>query len=266
MITPLRLFNHSLTDTEQLLRAIENLARDVGDFLRAHEISHTQVKADGSPVSSADHGAEAIIVAALLQLTPNIPIIAEEQFSQGNVPSIAGGIFWLVDALDGTKEYLKASPDYTVNIALVEDGIPALGVIHAPHFKVTYSGCGATSAMRIDETGARETIAAADSDMDYGLRVVSSKSFGSELHLAKYMAGRQVREHRHRGSSIKFCEVAEGRVDLFPRFGPSREWDTAAGQAIVEAAGGAVTTPTGDRLTYGKPDFMNANFIAKGRR
>ncbi|HCM84131.1 MAG TPA: hypothetical protein DIS76_06145, partial [Rhodospirillaceae bacterium] len=229
--------------SDELLLEMESLSVEVGAeimrYFRADiSISH---KNDGSPVTEADHAAEQIIVDALRQITPGIPIIAEEAYTiaadKGKpTPDVSGGRFWLIDALDGTREFIKHNEDFTVNIALIDNNEPALGVIYHPVSNTIYSGTSVGTAMRIGNDGQRQKITASLSDSS--LRIVSSQSYGNEIQLAKYLAGRQIIEHRHRPSSIKFCEVAEGRADLYPRFGPSREWDTAAGHAIVYAAGG----------------------------
>lgn len=251
-----------------MLPELENLAARVGVEIMRHHGTPVQVntKPDGSPVTAADQAAEELIILALSYLLPGVPVIAEEAYSLGTgpEPDISGGKFWLVDALDGTGEFLKNGTDFTVNIALIENAIPVLGVIHHPTTQITYIGAGEGTAMRVHPDGRREDIGA--SFADGGLRIVSSKSYGNEIQLVKYLAGRQIREHRHRASSIKFCEVAEGRADLYPRFGPSREWDTAAGHAIVLAAGGDVTTSAGQPLLYGKENFVNSDFVARGQR
>ena len=255
----------------ELLSEIESLAMDVGEeimrYFRAPiEVTH---KADGSPVTEADHIAEEIVLDALRQITPGIPIIAEEAYTLAAAEDkattdISSGQFWLVDALDGTVEFLKHREDFTVNIALINHLEPALGVIYHPVSGTLYSGSSVGTAIRMKPDGKRMELVAPLADAS--LRIVSSQSYGNEIQLAKYLSGRQILEHRHRASSIKFCEVAEGRADLYPRFGPSREWDTAAGHAIVHAAGGNVTTSTGQPLLYGKSGFVNSDFVARGRR
>lgn len=254
-----------------LLYEIEALAMQAGAevmrYWRAQlDIHH---KPDGSPVTEADHAAEAIIIRTLQQLTPEIPVIAEEAYTMAAAageptPKISDGRFWLVDALDGTREFLNHNEDFTVNIALIDHNEPALGVIYHPVSGTLYSGTTVGTATRTKADGQRTEIISTLSDAS--LRIVSSKSYGNEIQLAKYLAGRQILEHRHRSSSIKFCEVAEGRADLYPRFGPSREWDTAAGHAIIYAAGGSVSTSAGLPLLYGKEGFLNSDFVARGRR
>ncbi len=257
--------------SQEFLLEIEALAVEVGEVIMRYwrapvEITH---KADGSPVTEADHAAEEIIVDALRQMTPGIPIIAEEAYTLAitnnrSTPNVSEGRFWLIDALDGTQEFIKHNEDFTVNIALINHNEPAMGVIYHPVSGTIYSGTTVGTATRVRKDGQRSNLIASMSDAS--LRIVSSQSYGNEIQLAKYLAGRQILEHRHRPSSIKFCEIAEGRADLYPRFGPSREWDTAAGHAIVYAAGGSVTTSAGLPLMYGKEGFLNSDFVARARR
>jgi 3'(2'), 5'-bisphosphate nucleotidase len=255
----------------KLLPALESLSIHVGtEIMRHYQMDLTiHHKPDGSPVTQADHDAEIIILHELSRLAPEITIIAEENFSQAtangdSLPDTSSGVFWLIDALDGTAEFLKHNEDFTVNIALIENNVPALGVIHHPASGVTYVGTMQTPAERIEKDGTRRIIHV--SEIESPLRIVSSKSFGNEIRLEKYLSGRQIADHRYRSCSIKFCEVAEGTADLYPRFGPSREWDTAAGHAIVNAAGGSVITSAGEPLMYGKENFVNSEFIVRGKR
>lgn len=249
-----------------ILPRLETLAAQVGqEIMRLHDTGVTaKTKPDGSPVTEVDQMAEDIIVSLLNQLTPEVPVVAEERYSnsKGFRPDVSAGRFWLVDALDGTREFLASGRDFTVNIGLIENNMPLLGVIHHPADQLTYVAAGPGTAEKIYPNGQRTAITARRPDS--GLRLVSSKSFGSEIQLAKFLAGREIREHRRRASSIKFCEVAEGRADLYPRFGPSCEWDTAAGHAIVTGAGGSVTTSVGFPLLYGKTDFLNSDFVVRG--
>jgi len=255
-------------ESAQFLPELENLTARAGELIMAHYGSSLMVttKPDGSPVTDVDHISEEMITLALSYLMPGVPVVGEEAISTGREapPDISGGKFWLVDALDGTKEFLAGGQDFTVNIALVENAVPVLGVIYHPVSQMIYVGAGEGTAARVYPDGTRQPIEASLTETSF--RIVSSKSFGNEIQLAKYLAGRQIHEHRHRASSIKFCEVAEGRADLYPRFGPSREWDTAAGHAIVESAGGSVTTSAGQPLLYGKEGFQNSDFVVRGRR
>ncbi|HEX7970119.1 MAG TPA: 3'(2'),5'-bisphosphate nucleotidase CysQ [Stellaceae bacterium] len=219
-------------------------------------------KADDSPVTRADRRAEAIILERLRAAAPDIPIIAEEEVAAYGLPASAPPRFWLVDPLDGTKEFIRRNGEFTVNIALVEGDGPVLGIVHAPVPGVTYAASG--TATRQHGSEAPRPIAARPVPARRAV-IVHSRSHADEQRLAAYAAEHPEAERRVAGSSIKFCLIAAGEADLYPRFGPTCEWDTAAGQAVLEAAGGAVTTLNGARLRYGKPGFLNPDFIARGR-
>src|SRR4051794_3835712 len=218
-------------------------------------------KDDASPVTLADHRAEALIVEALQALAPDIPIVAEESVAAGNVPKI-GERFWLVDPLDGTKEFIKRNGEFTVNIALIENGSPVLGVVCAPALGALYAGAAAGPAYLRDSAGTRalrcRTVPAE------GLTVVASASHGDPGALDEFLKGRRVAARRAIGSSLKLCLVAAGEADLYPRFGRTMEWDIAAGHGVLAAAGGSVADVAGAPLRYGKPGFENPAFVARG--
>ena len=218
-------------------------------------------KADASPVTEADVRAEAIIVAGLKALAPDIPIVAEEAMAAGAAPRI-GKRFWLVDPLDGTREFISRNGEFTVNIALIEDGAPLAGVVFAPVIEQLYAGWVGQGAF-IEEAGARRSIACR-TPATAGLVVVSSRSHGDEAALQAYLAGRQVASVAYAGSSLKLCLIASAQADLYPRFGRTMEWDIAAGHAVLAAAGGRVETLIGGPLRYGKPGFENPHFVASG--
>jgi 3'(2'), 5'-bisphosphate nucleotidase len=220
-------------------------------------------KADASPVTEADERAEAIILAALAGLTPDIPVIAEEQAAAHGLAVEAPPRFWLVDPLDGTREFLNRNGEFTVNVALVEGGRSVLGVVHVPVLGVTYAACGRGTATRQEGGGTAQPIVARPAP-SAGSVVVHSRSHGDESELAAFVASVPQATRRVSGSSVKFCLLAAGEADLYPRFGTTMEWDTAAGQAVLEAAGGRVETVNGDRLRYGKHGFCNPHFIARG--
>ena len=222
-----------------------------------------QQKADASPVTLADQLAEAAIVEALTKATPDIPIIAEELAAAGHLPAAAPARFWLVDPLDGTKEFIRRNGEFTVNIALIENGKPCLGIVHAPAQGVTYWGdAGGARRQRGRETPQAIAVRAVPPT---GAVVVHSRSHADETQLDRYVAAVPQAERRVSGSSIKFCLIAAGEADLYPRFGRTMEWDTAAGQAVLEAAGGAVATRDGRPLRYGKSGFENPDFVARGK-
>ena len=220
-------------------------------------------KADASPVTEADVRAEAIIVAGLTALAPGIPVVAEEAMAAGAAPQI-GQRFWLVDPLDGTREFISRNGEFTVNIALIEDGAPLAGVVYAPAIDQLYAGWLGQGAF-IEEAGVRRAMVCRKPPPE-GLVVVSSRSHGDEATLRAYLAGRQVASVAYAGSSLKLCLIANAQADLYPRFGRTMEWDIAAGHAVLAAAGGHVDTLMGGALGYGKPGFENPHFVASGAR
>lgn len=220
-------------------------------------------KADASPVTEADERAEAIIIDILSKLAPEIPILAEEMAERG-LPETAER-FWLVDPVDGTREFVAKNGEFCTNIGLIEGDRPILGVIHLPTTNVTYAGAGLGSATRQEQNATPVPIEARVVPA-IGAVVAHSRSHGNKDTLAAYIAKLNDPQKRIAGSAAKFCFIAEGSVDLYPRFGPTMEWDTAAGHAIVEAAGGQVTLFDGTPLRYGKPKFLNPEFLAQGRR
>ena len=221
-------------------------------------------KTDQSPVTLADHRAEKIIVEALQRAAPEIPILAEELAEAHGLPLEGPRRFWLVDPLDGTKEFVARNGGFSINIGLVEDRRPVLGVIHVPVKRLTYAASGPGTATR-QEGDAAPTPVAARPPPAAGLVVAHSRSHANSAKLDAFLADLRVAERLVSGSAYKFCLIAEGTADLYPRFGPTMEWDTAAGQAILEAAGGSVTTMEGAPFLYGKPGFLNSHFVARGR-
>jgi 3'(2'), 5'-bisphosphate nucleotidase len=221
-----------------------------------------RTKADKSPVTDADHAAEEIIVRGLRALTPDTPVVAEEEMAAGRVPSLNGGLFWLVDPLDGTKEFIKRNGEFTVNIALIEQGEPVLGVVGIPVQGRVYAGARGQGAW-VDDAMGRRPIACRAVPAE-GVTVVASRSHGDEHALQQFLTGRQVAGVVHAGSSLKLCRIAEGQADLYPRHSRTMEWDIAAGHAVLSAAGGAVLELDGLPLRYGKPGLENPHFVARG--
>jgi 3'(2'), 5'-bisphosphate nucleotidase len=252
-------------DLERLLAVCFDAARRAGDAIMEVYAGDFAVarKADASPVTLADQHAETIILAALTAAAPDIPVIAEEQAEADGLPAEAADLFWLVDPLDGTKEFISRNGEFTVNIALVEAGRPVLGMVHVPALDVTYGSAGPGAARRWRGAASAEKIAARRVPAS-GLVVVHSRSHESNAQFDAYLVGKNVAEKRVCGSSVKFCLLAAGEADLYPRFGPTMEWDTAAGHAVLLAAGGAVTTLEGAPFRYGKQGFRNPGFIARG--
>lgn len=255
--------------TPALLAAVEALADEAAALVL--EVYATdfavQGKADASPVTLADERAEAHIVAGLRRLSPGVPVVAEEAVARGEVPAV-GERFWLVDPLDGTREFVSRNGEFTVNIALVEQGRPVLGVVQLPVQARRYAGLVGRGAWR-DAAGGRVAIACRALPADGEVVVASSRSHGDDAALHGWLAaqglGRRALRHVAAGSSLKFGLVAEGAADLYPRLGRTMEWDTAAGHAVLRAAGGDVHTLDSQPLAYGKPGFENPHFVARGR-
>jgi 3'(2'), 5'-bisphosphate nucleotidase len=246
-----------------LIRALIALADEAGAAIMAlYGKVDARHKDDRSPVTAADEAAEAIILAGLRRLTPGIPVLAEEEASRGDGPESIGRRFWLVDPLDGTKEFLSKNGEFTVNIALVEDGVPTIGVVGAPAMGLLYATDG-KAVWRRRVGGSDEPIAARTPPAE-GLTVAVSRSHRDSA-TDDFLKTVKVAGEAVGGSSLKFCLVAEGAADLYPRFGRTMEWDTGAGHAVLRAAGGSVRTVEGEELRYGKPGRDNPSFIARGR-
>lgn len=250
-------------EREALLEAVIGIASRAGAVVMEVYATDFAVrgKEDASPVTQADERAEALIVPALAALLPGVPIVAEEAVAKGQVPEV-GARFWLVDPLDGTKEFVSRNGEFTVNIALVENGVPVLGVVLAPAIGRLFAGAADLGA-RVEDTQGRRAIACRATPAE-GLTVVASRSHGDAAALDAFLAGRKVASLASAGSSLKLCLVAAGEADLYPRLGRTMEWDIAAGHAVVLAAGGAVRRLDGTPLTYGKPGFDNPHFYAAG--
>ncbi len=250
-------------DLNGLLAAIIPVAEEAGRAtLRFYGTAEHATKEDGSPVTAADEAAEAVILPALRALTPDIPVVSEEEASKGLSPEVTGARFWLVDPLDGTKEFLSGNGEFTVNIALIEHGEPVLGVVVAPALNETYAGAAPGTATVHDATGTRPI--AVRTPPAEGLTVVGSRSHGDAAAMEAYLGGRKVAHFRAAGSSLKLCLVARGEADLYPRLGTTMEWDIAAGHAVLRAAGGRVELLDGLPFRYGKPAYRNPHFAAIG--
>lgn len=217
-----------------------------------------EAKGDRSPVTEADRAAELIILAALARAAPGVPVIAEEEVAAGRVPR-HGDIFFLVDPLDGTKEFVRGGDDYTVNIGLIEHGVPTLGVVFAPATGRLHGGCVGEGAW-LDEGAGRVSIRTRGRGEE--MTAVASKSHLNQATIDYLEAAVGACGYLSIGSSLKFCIVAEGLADIYPRAAPTSEWDTAAGHAVLLAAGGLVDGPDGEPLKYGKEAFFNRAFVA----
>ena len=220
-----------------------------------------ETKADTSPVTLADTEAEAIITAGLREAATGIPVIAEEEVAAGRITALAGE-YWLVDPLDGTREFAAGRAEFAVNIGLIRGGAPVLGAVASPAFGEIHAGLVGHGAWKISG-GQRVQIHARTAPAS-GLHVMASRHYADDPALAAMLAGRQVAALTNIGSALKFLRLAEGVADFYPRLGRTMEWDTAAPQAVLEAAGGCVLTMGGAALRYGKPGFENPNFFAWG--
>jgi len=254
---------NSVPNRKELLEQVLPVTRAAGRAILEVYATNFEVrgKSDASPVTAADERAEAIILAALAKLTPSIPAVSEEAAAAGRTPAVAES-FWLVDPLDGTKEFINRNGEFTVNIALIENGHPTLGVVLAPALSRLFAGAAGVGAFLEENTGRRPIACRAVPPA--GLTVVASRSHGDAEALDRFLAGRKVASQTNAGSSLKLCLVAAGEADLYPRLGRTMEWDIAAGDAVLRAAGGMVRTLSGDPLVYGKPDFANPHFAAWG--
>jgi 3'(2'), 5'-bisphosphate nucleotidase len=249
------------TDACEYLQAVRGIAVDAGReildiYERGFEISE---KPDHSPVTEADRAAHQLISERLAELSPDIPILSEESASAGFEQRAGWTRLWLVDPLDGTKEFISRNGEFTVNIALVENGSPVLGVVYVPVIGTSYFGCRGQGAQK--EQGARE-VRSINVRRYGGTRpiVVASRSHaGPEIKLFLDEVGPH--DIVSMGSALKLCLVAEGTADVYPRLGPTMEWDTAAAQCVVECAGGRVTDLQGRPLAYNKPDLHNPWFV-----
>ncbi len=229
-----------------------------------------RAKADSSPVTEADERAEAVILGQLSQAFPGVPVVAEESVARGVTP-LCGSRFILVDPLDGTREFLARNGEFTVNIALVDAGVPVAGVVYAPALEKLWLGgaaawaCAASPGGETPPASAWRRISARKPRAE-GLVALCSRSHG-DAGTEDFLAGHRIAGRVNAGSSLKFCLIAEGEADVYPRFGPTMEWDVAAGEAVLRAAGGRVLTPDGAELRYGKAaaGFRNGFFIAWGK-
>jgi 3'(2'), 5'-bisphosphate nucleotidase len=249
----------------RLVTPVADIARRAGDaILEVYATDFAvQSKDDDSPLTQADLASHRTIMAGLEALTPGVPIISEESGLPGFEERRAWTEYWLVDPLDGTKEFVKRNGEFTVNIALIRDTRPVLGVVHVPVTGVTYTGCVGLGATRQDGDAEAVSITVSLSTATPA-RVVGSRSHRS-ANLDAFLDAAGDNEMLPMGSSLKFCVVAEGQADVYPRLGPTSEWDTAAAQAVVEQAGGQVLRIDGQALDYNaKEDILNPWFVVIG--
>ncbi|MCD8570393.1 MAG: 3'(2'),5'-bisphosphate nucleotidase CysQ [Alphaproteobacteria bacterium] len=264
-----------LPDLSVLMHKLRPVAEAAGaitlKYFKKEGYEGADVKDDGSPVTKADQEAEAYIFPELAKLTPSIPMIGEESVAEGKIVDLAGhDTYYLVDPLDGTKEFISGSGDYTVNIALVHKGVPVMGLVYVPALDIGYMGYSAPD-------GRKEAFLWGKDVQDVqaihvrtppaeGLSVVASKSHGSGEVLDKFLESYKVAQLVKKGSSLKICAIASGEADLYPRFGPTCAWDTAAAHAVLLAAGGEIKKECRAPLRYktDDPTFLNPFFIAGG--
>lgn len=247
---------------------LEPIARAAGDTIMAiySQPFTVEYKGDESPLTAADKGAHEVIVQALAGLTPDIPVLSEESGLEVMGLRHGWSRYWLVDPLDGTKEFVSRNGEFTVNIALIEDGQPLWGLVYAPVLDRLWYGGKEVGAWRVAD-GKREAIQTRPHQEGVPWRVVGSRNHLSQPtldYLARFgdIAQGEI-ELVSMGSSLKFCIIAEGGAELYPRLAPTCEWDTAAAQAVLEGAGGSVTQLDGSPLVYNKPDILNPWFVAR---
>ena len=249
---------------QALIDALTPVARDAG--AKIMEIygkdPEADFKGDGSPVTIADKAAEAVILDALARIAPGITVISEENADSHKLQAPAQ--FFLVDPLDGTKEFLKrdGKGSFTVNIALIEDGVPVMGVVYAPALGRMFTGARGLGACEQSGGILRDMNVR---DVPAGGRVAVASASHRDQDTNDWLAANGITETVSIGSSLKFCLVAAAEADVYPRFGPTMEWDTAAGDAVLRAAGGRLSLPDGTAFIYGKPEYRNGAFVAWGK-
>lgn len=256
-----------IADRAALLDALVALACEAGDLVWEHYTGECAMmeKADESPVTAADHAAEAVILAGLARAAPGVPVIAEEESAAGRVPEV-GATFFLVDPLDGTREFVARGRDFTVNIGLIEGDSPTMGVVYAPaHDRVVWGdvGVGAWLATRAPDSEAGPTLPTRVRAPAVPPRAIGSRSH-ADAEIGAWLAVAGLPSCESVGSSLKFALIAAGEADVYPRIGPTMEWDTAAGDAVLRAAGGRMLGPDGAPFRYRKPGFRNGAFVATG--
>ncbi len=256
----------TLDISPRLIEQVRDIAVRAGQEIMAVYNSDFEVDAkdDKSPVTEADRRAETLITDAIRsEITDAIPIVGEEAVAEGRIPNVSDDPFWLVDPLDGTKEFIRRRTEFTVNIALIEAGLPVLGVVHLPATGDVYWG-SSHGAFATTGGSAPQSIGCRPTPAD-GLIAIVSRSHRSP-EIDDYLSQFKISTEVSAGSSMKFCHVATGAADLYPRLGRTMEWDTAAGHAVLRFAGGSVKTLEGDELRYGKPEFENPHFVARSDR
>lgn len=251
-----------MTDAE-LLSLAADLAERAAAVIMAVRARGFEVlrKQDATPVTEADQAAEALIVEGLRRATPGIPVVAEEEMAAGHVVD-PGDEIWLVDPLDGTREFAQLHDEFTVNIGLVRQDRAVLGAVAVPAYGEVFTGIVGRGAWKRSAAG--EAAIHVRRPPPEGLHVLASRHYASDTRLAEFLKKYRVASVANMGSAIKFCRLAEGAADFYPRMGRTMEWDTAAPQAVLEAAGGTVRRMDGGPLVYGKPGWENPPFVCTG--
>ena len=245
-------------DIQEIVEIAEDAGRAVMEIYTGPDFN-TTYKNDRSPLTLADTASNTLITERLKALVPGLPVLSEEAAAVPYEERRQWKTYWLVDPLDGTKEFIKRNGEFTVNIALIGEHSPVLGVVNAPSLGVTYYASAGEGAFK-KERGKGGVKIGVRQWQEGGLKIVASRSHGSEA-LTRFLAKIGPAEYIGMGSSLKLCLVADGTADLYPRLGPTMEWDTAAAQCVVEEAGGFVTDTSGKRLLYNKEDLHNSDFI-----
>lgn len=253
------------TDLKALLPEIVALARAAGEVVMKIYAGDFDVraKADASPVTVADEESEKLILAGLARLTPDIPAASEEQVSHAGSWTTPPGMFWLVDPLDGTREFASRNGEFSINIGLVADRRPILGALHGPTMGVAWGAAGPGTAAVWRDKEAPKPIRARRIPPE-GAILLESRSHGDRAAIDAFCAEHKIAGRKQSGSALKLGLLAEGVADVYPRFGPTMEWDTCAGHAVLDAAGGRIETIRGGPLLYGKAGLRNPDFIAWG--
>ncbi len=251
---------------EALLARIELAVVEAGAEIMtvyASDFAVTQ-KRDASPVTEADARAEAILLRHLHAATPDIPVISEEHSELHGLPAEAAPRYWLVDPLDGTKEFIARNGEFSVNVGLVEQGRPILGVVGVPAKGLVYGGIVDEHIARISDNALHHRAIQVRPRPSDGATMICSRSHADNAALEAWVRDHHIAHRLTAGSALKFCRIAEGSADIYPRFRPTMEWDTAAGQAVLEAAGGTMSFLDGTPFRYGKEGFLNPGFVAAG--
>lgn len=247
---------------EEVISAFRELCLEGGEVAMHHygNLKKIMTKADSSPLTAADLAIDEVIVSGLQRAFPDIPIITEER-AGNHTTNHSTGSFFLVDPIDGTKEFINQSNEFTINIALIEDGVPVAGMVYAPALKRLFWGAKDLGSFEETTNGSSKQIAVRDTNNDALIVVASRSHLNAETEA--FITKNKVASVKNAGSSLKFCLIAAGEADIYPRFGPTMEWDIAAGHAVLSGAGGVVHTIDGSPISYGQELYKSPFFIAR---